>query len=272
MPIINIENAQIKTASVEIKTLTISGKQVTLSVFRQIEEESLIDDDTMKLNGIPWGLINYFWKTEYANHKIHVLWQNGKELRRDILLKRTSIEIGCNNISRKRFHEYEIEINRINYKISKIQSSDYSNHSEYQLDNIVFLRKKISSLENDIQKIKKGEKYIGHSEEERLNKLILRKSDNNAYYSSSNEEELKSLMSKKESGTLVTTEQHVQNKCNEIMMEINEYECNLNNSLENLKEYRLELNNLISQRNNYSCKYQELINSLLNLPKLFIAV
>jgi hypothetical protein len=37
MPKINIENAQIKTAAVEIKTLTVSGKQVNIYVFIQIK-------------------------------------------------------------------------------------------------------------------------------------------------------------------------------------------------------------------------------------------
>ena len=34
-------NAEIKTATVEIRSLTVSGKQVTLAVFRQLREESL---------------------------------------------------------------------------------------------------------------------------------------------------------------------------------------------------------------------------------------
>ncbi len=87
MPVLNVENAQIKTAAVEIKTLTVSGKQVTLAVFRQIMEEDIIDHENMKLNGTPWGLINYFWKEDYTDYKIHVLWQKGMELRRCITLK-----------------------------------------------------------------------------------------------------------------------------------------------------------------------------------------
>jgi len=37
-PQLTVRNAQVSTASVQIKTLTISGKQVTLAVFRQIAE------------------------------------------------------------------------------------------------------------------------------------------------------------------------------------------------------------------------------------------
>lgn len=87
MPVVTVENAQIKTAAVEIKTLTISGRQVTLSVFRQIQEEDIFDEN-LALKGVPWGTVNYFWKEDYTKDKIHLLWQIGKELRRCILLRK----------------------------------------------------------------------------------------------------------------------------------------------------------------------------------------
>lgn len=83
---INVEDARIKTATVEIKALTINAKQMTLSVFRQIQEEPIIDTATMQLRGTPWGLINYFWKE--AEGEIHVLWQKGTELRRSLVSKK----------------------------------------------------------------------------------------------------------------------------------------------------------------------------------------
>uniref|UniRef100_UPI00056CBB60 hypothetical protein n=1 Tax=Streptomyces exfoliatus TaxID=1905 RepID=UPI00056CBB60 len=52
------QNATITTATVEVKTLTISGKQVTLAVFRQLREQPLIAQDGT-LNGEPWGIVNY---------------------------------------------------------------------------------------------------------------------------------------------------------------------------------------------------------------------
>ena len=80
---LTVHNAQIKTAAVEVKTLTISGKQVTLAVFRQLMEECLVDDETNALNGVPWGMVNYHpdkscdWRTH-----LHVVWQKGADLRR----------------------------------------------------------------------------------------------------------------------------------------------------------------------------------------------
>lgn len=75
-------NATITTATVEMKTLTISGKQVTLSVFRQLIEAPLIADDGT-LNGVPWGAVNYHPDKcgDIADHW-HIVWQRGAELRR----------------------------------------------------------------------------------------------------------------------------------------------------------------------------------------------
>ncbi|MEU5958743.1 hypothetical protein [Streptomyces sp. NPDC047525] len=76
------QNATITTASVEVKTLTIKGKQVTLAVFRQLKEEPLIAEDGTLLGG-PWGIVNYHPdKCADAPEHLHVVWQKGDELRR----------------------------------------------------------------------------------------------------------------------------------------------------------------------------------------------
>jgi hypothetical protein len=99
---LTVQNAEIKTATVEVRTLTISGKQVTLAVFRQLVEERLMLPDG-NLRGIPWGRVNYHpdracshtgphgasdGRTVFdwceASH-MHVVWQKGTELRRSLL-------------------------------------------------------------------------------------------------------------------------------------------------------------------------------------------
>lgn len=45
--------ATLKTASVEIKALTIEGKQVTMAVFRQLSRANLINRDTGEMMGQP---------------------------------------------------------------------------------------------------------------------------------------------------------------------------------------------------------------------------
>ncbi|MGW2706562.1 hypothetical protein [Streptomyces sp. NPDC001340] len=81
------QNALITTASVEVKTLTISGKQVTLAVFRQLREESLIGEDG-SLNGDPWGVVNYHpEKFGNAAPHWHVVWQRGSDLFRAAVIQ-----------------------------------------------------------------------------------------------------------------------------------------------------------------------------------------
>lgn len=78
---ITTDQAIVRTAAVEIKTLTISGKQMTMGVFRQLQIEPIIDDMTAQLRGVPWGIVNYYPKPCDPDH-LHVVWQIGNELRR----------------------------------------------------------------------------------------------------------------------------------------------------------------------------------------------
>lgn len=92
-PPLSVHNAAVSTANVEIKTLTVSGKQVTLAVFRQIREGSLITD-AGDFVGQPWGIINYHADkcTDEPTH-MHVLWQFGDQLRRDKIYRNPQHEV-----------------------------------------------------------------------------------------------------------------------------------------------------------------------------------
>lgn len=57
------QNAIVRTATVEIKTMHIGNKQVTLAVFRQLKDEDIIDVQTGQLKGVPWSTVNYYWGT-----------------------------------------------------------------------------------------------------------------------------------------------------------------------------------------------------------------
>ncbi|MEU4410702.1 hypothetical protein AB0F88_39880 [Streptosporangium sp. NPDC023963] len=80
--ILTTHNAEITTATVQVKTLTISGKQVTQSVFRQLFEEPLIAHEGA-LNGTPWGVVNYHPdKCGDRPEHWHIVWQRGNDLLR----------------------------------------------------------------------------------------------------------------------------------------------------------------------------------------------
>ena len=68
------------TNTVEIKSLVVNSKEMTLSVFMQIKEENIIDDG-LQLKGEPWGLVNI---RLFGNKEAepYILWQKGTELRR----------------------------------------------------------------------------------------------------------------------------------------------------------------------------------------------
>lgn len=180
MVAINVASAQIKTAAVEIKTITVSGKQVTLSVFRQLHKEDLIDYKTMQLNGIPWGRINYFWKDEGSDdNDYHIIWQNGSELRRDVILKEVELRSHKNYWSIYRMNWYNnemIRLNKIKDKISDI-SKEHASGTEEQKINIAHINYQIK-MENQhiewaLQHNKNADLSERKSQIERLEKRVI---------------------------------------------------------------------------------------------------
>jgi hypothetical protein len=90
---IEASQATVTTVTVEIQTVRVGKKQMTLSVFRQLIKEALLDPKTGELLGEPWGLVNYFWAPcTNGDHAVddllppaehlHVVWQKGGLLRR----------------------------------------------------------------------------------------------------------------------------------------------------------------------------------------------
>jgi len=102
---LDVREASIKTASVQIKALTVSGKQVTQSVFRQLLLADLIDYKTGELNGTPWGRVNYYWGTCKDTDHLHVVWQLGEELRRACVKKKRPVSIYDLEIEEDWFHK-----------------------------------------------------------------------------------------------------------------------------------------------------------------------
>jgi hypothetical protein len=83
-----IKEASVSTLSVEIKAIHINNRQLTLSIFKQIPEESILDAN-YEIKGVVWGRVNYFWKDaeQKRDSTIHIVWSNGSELRRSRVTK-----------------------------------------------------------------------------------------------------------------------------------------------------------------------------------------
>ncbi|MFE5108279.1 hypothetical protein [Streptomyces sp. NPDC056663] len=77
------QNATVTMATIQVQALTIGKRQVTLAVFRQLEDEEIIQPLHADLSGEPWGRVNYH-PDKCADEKehIHVVWQKDDELRR----------------------------------------------------------------------------------------------------------------------------------------------------------------------------------------------
>lgn len=86
--IINVDQAVVHTATIQIRMLTIDRNKVTMGLFRQIPVRHVLDRKTGELKGTPWGLVNYFWPDcgEYEHRHLHVLWQDDDCLYRDCVL------------------------------------------------------------------------------------------------------------------------------------------------------------------------------------------
>jgi len=83
---LTVQNAEINTASITIRTLQVEGRQVTMGVFRQLPVENIIDGNSLTLKGVGWGHVNYLMDDSYdyrcSDKTIHLVWQHGNELRR----------------------------------------------------------------------------------------------------------------------------------------------------------------------------------------------
>lgn len=78
--VIDIHRASIRTATVEIQAIKIDGKQMTLSVFRQLPRKetpgAYFDDAPI------WGWVDYHSDCEWISEQshMHMLWSDGYQL------------------------------------------------------------------------------------------------------------------------------------------------------------------------------------------------
>jgi hypothetical protein len=95
------ENVSVSTATISIKMVQVGKKQMTLSVFRQLEPTTLIDEVNLTLNGDVWGYVNYHWNSGGGggvSRKTNFLVQQGSFLRRCLVWVRPSCEFSHDSI------------------------------------------------------------------------------------------------------------------------------------------------------------------------------
>lgn len=166
MPLISVNDVQIKGLTVEVKSLVVGRKQLTLSLMRQFIEEPIIDEEAMLLRGVPWGFINYFWgddKDKTPENFIHLIWQKGDELRRCVLEKkypsykkeqeyRSSGQ--AINTWMTRIKEEQAKIRELEIRINKINSNPEDWHY-YNKEDLIHdkeqAKEKIIEFEKDVR-------------------------------------------------------------------------------------------------------------------------
>lgn len=133
---LNASEVKLKTAQVEIKALTVSGKQVTLAVFRQLEEKELVDYNTNQLNGIVWGKINYHPnKCAHDAEHLHLIWQSGDSIFRGAVYRQieSSDEQDC--------LEQQIEnLKELFYLVKTLKKADWRNNRDFRFESKFIFR------------------------------------------------------------------------------------------------------------------------------------
>lgn len=85
-------HATVHTASIDVKIMRLDGKQMTLSMFRQLPEASIFDPDwvrydagpdkPLRLVGVPWGIVRYVWEKSPVWADYYVVWSDGSTIYR----------------------------------------------------------------------------------------------------------------------------------------------------------------------------------------------
>ncbi|BBA99246.1 hypothetical protein RVR_5785 [Actinacidiphila reveromycinica] len=76
-----INQPAIETATVEIRVLTVNGRSMNTGRFRQLIDAPLISP-AGEFEGEPWGAVNLHPDKCEGDDHVHVVWQDGDQLRR----------------------------------------------------------------------------------------------------------------------------------------------------------------------------------------------
>lgn len=77
-----VEKASVQERQVTIRILTIGTKQITQTLFRQLLEENVIDEQTGFLKGDVWGWVNLHGDCNERIPHFHIIWEDEGQLKR----------------------------------------------------------------------------------------------------------------------------------------------------------------------------------------------
>lgn len=77
----------IEELSVTIKSIKVNNRKMTLSVFKQLPYEHIVDFSSLELKGTPWGGVNYYWGNQKRFGNVHLVWSKDNILKRCIVEK-----------------------------------------------------------------------------------------------------------------------------------------------------------------------------------------
>jgi hypothetical protein len=96
-------HATVHTTTVDVKIMRLAKKQVTMSVFRQLDEKSIFREGKLEpsLRGVPWGRVNYTWGENQYWADYHIVWQRNDRLFRMGLPLVENFDNHCNQVHTK---------------------------------------------------------------------------------------------------------------------------------------------------------------------------
>jgi hypothetical protein len=86
---VDFQDIKVETVKVTLKAMVIGPRQMTQSIFKQLVNEDILDQDALTLRGQPWGYVNYL-VNESPDVARYIVWQKGSELRRCIVKRVTA--------------------------------------------------------------------------------------------------------------------------------------------------------------------------------------
>jgi len=150
-----MNRASVSTLKVDVKVMRVGKKQVTMSMFRQIEEKPIFHFDGT-LAAEPWGWVNYTWKESPKDTLFYVVYEEGGSIFRTPILGNGEQQYRGVEAMFPDYNSLVIPINRIKDDLS------YGHSAYFHYQQVEEAYHDFSWLETEFKKIptEKDEEFI----------------------------------------------------------------------------------------------------------------